>query len=103
MSHNAMSVAIVRTLCEVGVIIEGIDESKDIPVYYITVPEFSVRKTINNEDIANQYLAKKFKETITMAVGNCVVKSEIRKGETWTEDMANQAVYEFDKQYRFTK
>ena len=97
-----MSIAIIRTLYEVGVIIEDIDESNNIPTFYISVPEFSVRKTIDNEDIANNYLAKKFKETVVnMTTGNCIVKSKIRKGETWTESMASDAISNFDKSYRY--
>ena len=96
-----MNMVIVRSLHEHGVIIDKIDETKDIPIFYISVPEFSYRKNVDGNDVANKYLASKFKETITMKGGKCEVKMKVRKNEYWTESMANTAISEFDKMYRY--
>ena len=103
MMNNTMSIAIVRTLCEMGLVIEKIDESTDVPIFYISVPEFSYHKTDNGIDVANKYLTKKYKETLTMLGVKCIVKSKIREGETWTKEMANNAIIDFDKVYRYGK
>ena len=103
MIYSTMTVAIIRTLHELGVIIENIDNSKLYPVFYRSVPEFSVKKSVDNEDIANKYLARKFKETMIGTGGECEVKVKIRKGETWTEEMGIDAVIKFDQAYRYIR
>lgn len=82
-----------------GVKIEKEIETQEMLEIRISVPEHSYRLDVHNEEIADMALAKKFKTFLTdMGVKRLVVKSRTRKGETWTQEMADAAELDMRKQ-----
>lgn len=100
MDNRLINKILIRTLHEHGIIIDNIDESTSVPIFYISVPEYSDIKNVDGGDVANKYLAKKFKETLSMrSEKNVIVKMKIRKGEIWTKEKAKNANIVFDNMY----
>ena len=100
MDNKMLKKVIIKTLHEYGLLIDKIITDKSTPVFYISVPEYSCEKTTDGIDIANRYLAEKFKETIcNIFNADSIVKMKIRKNEFWTKEMKEKVSKEFDNLY----
>lgn len=75
-----------------GVRIDNQIETQESLAIYISVPEFSDRKNVRNEEMSGIRLAKRFKETLMdMGIKRLTVKVKIRSGEYWTKEMGKEA------------
>ena len=87
-----MGAAIAITWARFGVKIEKENETQDMFEIYISVPERSFHRNVNNEEMAGRTLAKRFKDVLTeMGVKRLVLKSRTRHGEVWTKELADEA------------
>lgn len=76
-----------------GVKIEKVNEADGLEVF-ISVPKSSYHKDVNNNEMAGDHLAKRFKTVLSeMGIKKLVVKHKIRN-EHWTEEMSKQATRE---------
>ena len=77
-----------------GVEIDKINESADELELFISVPKSSYKKDVDNNEMASDFLAKRFKTVLSeMGVKRLVVKYRIRN-ECWTEKMSKQSIKE---------
>lgn len=83
---NANAKAMYIVLKEYGLTVENIDEENNI--IYISVPKSSDMKTVSGSDVANLYLAKKFKDMFKAT--RYTIKYKVRN-EHWTAAMAHDA------------
>lgn len=83
-NENAKAIYIV--LKEYGLTIEKIDSDNN--AIYISVPKSSDMKTISGCDVANLYLAKKFKDMFKAT--RYTINYKVRN-EHWTAAMAHDA------------
>lgn len=75
-----------------GVKIEKVNESIDKLELFISVPKSSCKKDVNNNEMASDHLAKRFKNVLfEMGVKRLVVKYRVRN-EHWTEEMSKAAI-----------
>lgn len=75
-----------------GVEIDKVNESADELELFISVPKSSYKKDVDNNEMASDFLAKRFKTVLSeMGVKRLVVKYRIRN-ECWTEKMSKQAI-----------
>lgn len=74
-----------------GVIFDKINESTDSLILYISVPFSSYYRDVNNTEMAGEFLAKRFKATMTdMGIKRLTVKYKIRN-EHWTKERSDAA------------
>lgn len=96
--NSAMGSAMMIVWAECGLIIDNMIEEPEQLTVYVSVPETSYHKNVNCEIMAGQFLAKRFKETLTsLGVKRLVVKSKVRKGDIWTEQKAQDAALQMKK------
>lgn len=75
-----------------GVEIEKINESVDSLEIFISVPKSSYQNDAHGNEMAGDYLAKRFKDTMKdMGVKRLTVKYRVRN-EHWTEQMYKDAI-----------
>lgn len=90
--------AMMITLAGLGVKIEREIEGADGLAVYISVPEHSYQFNANGSEMAGTTLAKRYKRAMEdMGVKRLTVKSRIRSGEMWTEDMRTMAELDMKK------
>ena len=83
--------AVYITWMSFGVIFEKINESVDNLEFYISVPSSSYHRDANNNQMAGDFLAKRFKTVLSeMGVKRLTVKYRIRN-EYWTKEMCEDA------------
>lgn len=74
-----------------GLRIEDSTETYDMFKVYISVPESSFQYNKDGVCMCGEFLAKKFKDYLALlGVKNQKVMFKIRKGEHWTQEMANE-------------
>ena len=89
---NGLGEAMIITWSGMGLRIDNQIETQESLTIYISVPEFSDRKNVRNEEMSGIRLAKRFKETlIDMGIKRLIVKAKIRSGEYWTKEMGHDA------------
>lgn len=75
-----------------GVEIEKINESVDSLEIFISVPKSSYQNDTHNNEMAGDYLAKRFKDTMKdMGVKRLTVRYRVRN-EHWTEQMYKDSI-----------
>lgn len=75
-----------------GVEIEKINESVDNLEIFISVPKSSYRNDVHSNEMAGDYLAKRFKDTMKdIGVKRLTVRYRVRN-EHWTEQMYKDAI-----------
>lgn len=82
---ESFMVAAYKTMQKYGATIDKTDDQPDVFTMYISVPEHSVNKTTNGEELAGAKLARNIKDILQpFGQKKLVMKYRIRKGETWT-------------------
>lgn len=95
---NGLGESMLIVWAEYGVIIENINESTDNLTFWISVPKYSYKFDVNNNNMSGMFLAQKFKKTLTdMGVKRLCVKCKIRD-EMWTENMGSCAATKIKKE-----
>ena len=75
-----------------GVEIEKINESVDNLEIFISVPKSSYRNDVHSNEMAGDYLAKRFKDTMKdIGVKRLTVRYRVRN-EHWAEQMYKDAI-----------
>lgn len=75
-----------------GVEIDKINETVDSLEIFISVPKSSYQKDTNENEMAGDHLAKRFKDTMKgMGVKRLTVRYRVRN-EHWTEQMYKDAI-----------
>lgn len=86
-----ISEAAMITFSGFGLKIENSIETYDMIKVYISVPESSFKHNKDGVCMCGEFLARKFKDyLILLGVKNLKVMFKIRKGEHWTQEMANE-------------
>lgn len=82
-----LSKIIISVWEDIGVKFENYKEGLGFAIFYISVPEESSVFNTQNEEMAGEKLAKRFKSALLdMGATNIIVKYRIRKGEHWDKN-----------------
>ena len=74
-----------------GIVLDKVNESVNSLEMYISVPSSSYHYDANNNQMAGDFLAKRFKTVLTeIGIKRLTVKYKIRN-EHWTEEMSKNA------------
>lgn len=96
---NGIEKASIVVWAGLGVVIEKLQESTESLMVYISVPERSYHRDAKDEEMSGMHLAKRFSDVLKeMGLKHILVKARIRKGESWTEAMCNNAERKMKKE-----
>lgn len=81
-----------------GVIIDNFIETEENVSIYISVPKSSYRKNATGIEMSGEFLAKRFKESLTeMGIKRLAVAFKIRN-ENWTKEKEEEAILKARKE-----
>lgn len=81
-----------------GVIIDNFIETEENVSIYISVPKSSYRKNVTGIEMSGEFLAKRFKESLTeMGIKKLTVAFKIRN-ENWTKEKEEEATLKARKE-----
>lgn len=87
---------VMQVWTEKGVQIERVDESPALLQVWISVPEHSWCKAADGNEMAGDYLARRFKTVMTeMGVKRLLLRARTRVGDNWTKEKGEAAVDHF--------
>ena len=95
--HNGISKAMLIVWSGLGLVIDNIDETQESLIIYISVPKSSFHTHASGQEMSGDFLAKRFKTSMTeLGVKRLTVKYKIRP-EHWTKEMKEAAELKTEK------